>query len=79
MNLIEKFAQVMTQIKEINGVSVNTNGSTNFECYKSAIAKFENTCGKMNENGLKHFRYFYDFCSNGQVEIINSTIEKVCL
>jgi len=57
------------------------NGTTNFDCYKKTVAKFETSCGKVNEYSLKFFKYLAEICATqtgfGNEHIFN-TITSVC-
>ena len=40
-----------------------------WNCYRSLVNFFEKKCGKVEENALKHFKYFYEYCSAENVNV----------
>jgi len=63
INQIKYFNDKFGQIKSILNLTGQNDGSTNYDCYKNSIAKFESSCGKVNEYGLKFFTYFAEICA----------------
>jgi len=59
----------------------NTNGSTNFNCYKELVNQFESQCGKLNEGSYKYFRYLNEMCKNVRglgFEHLLTAVDQVC-
>jgi len=62
MTKIKFFNDKFTQVKETFGVTGEIANTTDFECYRSVVNRFESQCGKLNENALQNLKYFYQLC-----------------
>lgn len=62
MTLIKHFQNKFDAIKSIFGLTGEIGETTNFDNYRTLIEKFESECGTVNDNGLRHFKYFHELC-----------------
>jgi len=79
--MIKYFNEKFGMLKNHLGLQGNSNGSTNFTCYKQAVKKFESACGNLNAYAYKYLRYLNEMCQHTSgfgMEHINSTIDYVC-
>jgi len=68
-------------LKELLGLKGNSDGRTNFNCYKKAVSKFQSSCGNLNTYAFKYLKYLNEMCKSNAgfgMEHINSTIDYVC-
>jgi hypothetical protein len=63
MRLIKHFEDKFDQIQSTFSLTGERSSTTDFDCYRSVIERFESKCGKVNDNGLRHFKHLYEICS----------------
>lgn len=81
INQIKYFTDKFSTLKSTLNLTGNNNGVTNYDCYKKAVTKFEQSCGKVNEFALKYFKYLAEICehTNGfGMEHVYNTITSIC-
>jgi len=75
------FAERFEQLKTILNLVGETDGSTNFTCYKEIVNQFESQCGKVSESSYKYFKYLNEMCKdiNGLgFEHLLTVVDHVC-
>jgi len=81
INQIKYFTDKFTTLKNTLNLTGINNGITNYDCYKKAVAKFESSCGKVNEFGMKYLGYLAEVCttvSGFGMEHVYNTINTIC-
>ena len=64
LNKIKTTNTAFKGIKNTFNLSGVTSSTTNFTCYKKAVAAFEGSCGKVDESNLSQMRYLFEICQS---------------